>query len=150
MSVRFAVPGDVPQLLGLVRRYWDFEGIEGFDALRLELLLKQLLGVPHLGAIWVAESGPELLGYLIAVLVLSIEHQGVVAEIDEFFVLPQARARGTGAKLLAAAESDLAARGCPRLQLQLGVANAAARGFYQRRGYLARDSYELFDKPLHR
>jgi GNAT superfamily N-acetyltransferase len=150
VSVRFAVPGDVPQLLGLVRRYWDFEGIEGFDALRLELLLKQLLGVPHLGAIWVAESGPELLGYLIAVLVLSIEHQGVVAEIDEFFVLPQARARGTGAKLLAAAESDLAARGCPRLQLQLGVANAAARGFYQRRGYLARDSYELFDKPLHR
>jgi GNAT superfamily N-acetyltransferase len=146
--VRLATPGDVPSLLALVRRYWDFEGIQGFTALRIELLLGRLLADARLGAVWVAESDGELVGYLIAVLVLSIEHQGLMAEIDELFVTPPARSCGVGARLLAAAEAALAARGCVRLQLQLGVGNSQARGFYERRGYAARAGYQLLDKPL--
>ena len=76
-----------------------------------------------------AESDARLVGYLIAVLALSVEHQGLMAEIDEVFVLPEARSRGVGTQLLVAAETALAARGCVRLQLQLGVANHAARAF---------------------
>jgi GNAT superfamily N-acetyltransferase len=148
MDVRPAAPADVPQLLALVRRYWDFEGIADFSALRIELLLTQLLTQSSLGAIWVAESQGRLAGYLIVVLVVSVEHQGVMGEIDEFFVLPEARSRGVGARLLAAAESALARRGCTRLQLQLGVSNRGARAFYERRGYAARSGYELLDKPL--
>jgi len=148
MEVRAAVPADVPQLLALVRRYWDFEGISGFDALRVEVTLQRLLAEPQLGQIWVAAGAHALEGYLIVVHVLSLEHQGLMAEIDEFFVLPETRARGVGAALLQAAEAALARRGCVRLQLQLGLENAAARGFYRRRGYAARAGYELLDKPL--
>jgi GNAT superfamily N-acetyltransferase len=53
-----------------------------------------------------------------------------------------------GTQLLAAAEAALAARGCVRLQLQLGLGNAAARDFYQHRGYRAREGYRLLDKGL--
>ncbi len=148
MVIRAATPGDVPRLLALVRRYWEFEGIEGFTALKVEFTLQQLLGDARLGAAWVAEEHGELTGYLIAVLILSVEHQGLMAEIDEFFVLPQARAHGVGAALLAAAETALAQRGCVRLQLQLGTSNDSARAFYERRGYGARDGYHLFDKLL--
>ncbi|HUL46056.1 MAG TPA: GNAT family N-acetyltransferase [Steroidobacteraceae bacterium] len=146
--VRSAARGDVPQLLALVRRYWDYEHIDGFEALRLELQLQQLLSEPRLGAAWVAEADGRLTGYLIAVTVLSLEHGGVMAEIDEFFVLPETRERGVGTRLLAAAEAALAARGCVRLQLQLAVGNAAARDFYQHRGFRARDAYRLLDKAL--
>src|SRR5204863_495028 len=52
----------------------------------------------------------------------------------EFFVMRQARTRGVGGRLLAAAETALAARGCVRLQLQLGVGNAGGRAFYEHRG----------------
>ncbi|HEY0768361.1 MAG TPA: GNAT family N-acetyltransferase [Steroidobacteraceae bacterium] len=148
MNVRPAAPNDIPPLLALVRRYWEFEGIASFAALRIELVLKQLLAEPRLGAVWVAGSDTRLVGYLIAVLVLSLEHQGLMGEIDEFYVLPEARSRGVGAQLLAAAETALAARGCLRLQLQLRVANLEGRAFYQRRGYTARAGYELLDKPL--
>ena len=148
MEIRAALPADVPALLALVRRYWEFEGIERFDALRVELTLQRLLATPALGAAWVASAGGTLAGYLIAVHVLSIEHQGLMAEIDEFFVLPQVRAQGVGAQLLAAAEQALTARGCVRLQLQLGVGNAVARSFYERRGYTSRSGYALLDKPL--
>jgi GNAT superfamily N-acetyltransferase len=148
MEVRAATAADVPALLALVRRYWDFEGIGGFNALRVELTLQRLLAEPRLGAIWLAGSQGRLSGYLVAVCVLSIEHQGLMAEIDEFFVLPEARGQGIGARLLAAVEQALAARGCVRLQLQLGVGNEPARGFYARRGYAPRSGYELLDKPL--
>jgi GNAT superfamily N-acetyltransferase len=150
VNVRPAASHDIPPLLGLVRRYWEFEGIAGFTALRIELVLQRLLAEPRLGAIWVAESDARLVGYLIAVLVLSVEHHGFMGEIDEFFVVPEARASGIGTQLLAAAETALAVRGCVRLQLQLGVANSAARAFYQHRGYTTRAGYELLDKPLGR
>ncbi len=148
MKIRPATPEDIPALLALVRRYWEFEGITGFMALRVELVLKRLLAEPPLGAAFLAEADGRLVGYLIVVLVLSIEHQGLMGEIDEFFVLPEARSRGVGGALLTAAEAALTARGCVRLQLQLGVANEAARAFYQRRGYAARSGYALLDKPL--
>lgn len=148
MNVRSAAPRDIPQLLALVRRYWEFEQITGFEALRVEMLLQRLLGEPRLGAIWVAEESGRLIGYVVAVSMLSLEHGGVMAEIDELFVLPEARSRGVGAQLLTAAEAGLAARGCVRLQLQLAADNAAARAFYQRHGYLARDGRRLLDKAL--
>jgi GNAT superfamily N-acetyltransferase len=148
VDVRAATPSDIPRLLALVRRYWEFEGIEGFNALRVEPVLQQLLADPRLGAAWVAEERGELAGYLLAVLVLSVEHQGIMAEIDEFFVLPEARAHGIGSRLLGAAEAALGARGCVRLQLQLGTGNDAARAFYEGRGYAARDGYRLLDKAL--
>ena len=148
MLIRTAVASDVPPLLSLVRRYWEFEGLGGFDALRLELLLQRLVGNSQLGEILVADRDGHLQGYLALVQVLSLEHGGLMAEIDEFFVLPQARTHGVGAALLAAAEAGLRQRGCVRLQLQLGVANAAARGFYERRGYAGRAGYQLLDKAL--
>jgi GNAT superfamily N-acetyltransferase len=148
MDIRAAAQGDVPQLLTLVRRYWEFEGIAGFSALRVELILKKLLAEPATGFIWVADENGTLAAYLIVVLVLSVEHAGLMGEIDEFFVLPEARGHGTGSRLLDAAEAALLQRGAVRLQLQLGTGNEAARGFYGRRGYRARAGYELIDKSL--
>jgi ribosomal protein S18 acetylase RimI-like enzyme len=148
MSIRAAVQGDIPQLLALIRRYWEFEGIAGFEALRIELLLKHLIDAPHSGAVWVAEVAGQLIGYLVAVSMPSLEHRGLMAEIDELYVVPEARSRGVGRQLLASLEQALTARGCVRLQLQLGVANTGARAFYRRLGYGPREGYTLYDKPL--
>jgi ribosomal protein S18 acetylase RimI-like enzyme len=147
-QIRRASAEDVPQLLALVRQYWHFEGIAGFDAARLAPLLKRLASELELGGIWVADTGSELLGYLIAVYTFSLEQQGLMAEIDEFFVSPAARTYGVGAALLDVAEYDLQCAGCVCLQLQLGKDNFRARAFYRRHGYLAREGYELLDKRL--
>lgn len=148
MLARRAAAADIPQMLPLVERYWAFEGIAGFDAARTAALLQRLCAEPALGSAWVAESAGELVGYLVAVSVLSLEHQGVMAEIDEFFVEARARGQGAGAALLEAVEAALAAQGCVRLQLQIGNGNHPARAFYERRGFRGRDGYTLLDKPL--
>jgi len=148
MDIRAATIEDMPPLLELIRAYWEFEEIDGFEPERVGSLLHRLLREPRLGAIWVAESQSTLVGYLVAVYVLSLEYGGLMAEIDEFFVMPEARSHGVGARLLAAAEAALAAQACVRLQLQLGINNHGARGFYRRHGYAERAGYQLLDKPL--
>jgi ribosomal protein S18 acetylase RimI-like enzyme len=147
-QIRRGLPDDVPQLVQLVRQYWHFEGISGFDAVSLSPLLKRLASEPELGSIWVADAGGELVGYLIAVYTFSLEQQGPMAEIDEFFVAPAARTYGVGAALLDVAEGDLACSGCVCLQLQLGKDNLRARAFYRRHGYREREGYEMLDKRL--
>ena len=148
VDIRRAGTADAAALTGLVERYWEFEGIQGFEAHRVERLLQALLRDPTVGLGWVAWLDDQPVGYLLAVLVFSLEHGGRMAEIDEFFVLGPARAAGVGRRLLAAAEAALTAIGCVRVQLQLGTHNIAAREFYRRHGYLERDGYELLDKPL--
>jgi GNAT superfamily N-acetyltransferase len=148
MEVRAATSADIPAALELVRSYWDFEGIGGFDAPRIGRVLQRLVGDSPYGAMWVATHQATLTGYLIVVLVMSVEHRGLMGEIDEFFVQPQARSHGVGAQLLAAAEADLERRGAVRLQLQIGAGNARGRAFYERHGYALRAGYELLDKQL--
>jgi GNAT superfamily N-acetyltransferase len=147
-TIRSASLSDVAALTELVAHYWAFEAIEHFSASRVQQCLTTLLQSPTLGAGWVASAGDRLCGYLLVMHVFSLEHGGIMAEIDELFVLPQYRGTGLGAALLATAEQTLAAGNCVRLQLQLNRGNRQARDFYRRRGYGERTAYELLDKAL--
>jgi ribosomal protein S18 acetylase RimI-like enzyme len=148
MSVRPAAMADVAAIATLVGRYWEFESIGGFERARIESILTNLISAPELGACWVAEVEGRLCGYLLAVFMLSLEHGGLMAEIDEVFVSQELRSAGLGSLLVATAERALEERGLRRLQLQLGADNARARLFYERHGFRRRAGYELFDKPL--
>ena len=139
---------DITGVAALAKRYWEFESIGGFDGPRILSLLAALLSQPERGACWVAEADGRLCGYLLAVFMFSLEHGGLMAEIDEVFVEQEMRSSGVGSLLVAQAERDMAEQGLVRLQLQLGIDNHRARLFYERHGYRRRAGYELLDKPL--
>jgi ribosomal protein S18 acetylase RimI-like enzyme len=148
MLIRSAAMEDIAGITPLVESYWEFESIGGFDRLRVESLLRSLFSEPQRGACWVAAADGRLHGYLLAVFMFSLEHGGLMAEIDELFVSPEVRSQGTGSRLLERAERDLAERGLVRLQLQLAVDNDRARLFYERHGFRPRAGYELLDKSV--
>lgn len=60
---------------------------------------------------------------------------GVRGWIYHLAVAPPARRRGIGAAMMAAAEAALAARGCPKVNLQVVAENAGVVRFYERLGY---------------
>lgn len=148
VKIRMALVDDVPSLAQLVAAYWDFERIPGFDDERVAVQLRRLLSDPAMGTGFIALDKDLPAGYLLAVYVFSLEHLGVTAEIDEFFVLPSHRGTGVGSGLLVAAESEFARAGCTNVSLQLGRENDSAREFYHRHGYGKRSGYELLDKML--
>src|ERR1700716_2796335 len=67
MLIRPAAREDVAGIASLVKHYWEFESITGFDGPRIETLLRDLLSKPERGACWVAEADGRLCGYLLAV-----------------------------------------------------------------------------------
>jgi ribosomal protein S18 acetylase RimI-like enzyme len=138
----------IEHVLPLVQQYWRFEAIEGFDASRIEALLERVIADPRLGEAWLATIDGRAAGYLLAVYVFSLEHQGLTAEIDELFVSPDHRAQGLGGRLLDAAEASFRARGCTNIFLQVGRDNEAARAFYRSRGFSGRNGFDMVDKNL--
>ena len=149
-EIRPVAAADIPALVPLVEQYWIFEDIEGFDAARVGRGIGALLADPRLGSGWIARVKGQAVGYLLAVYVFSLEHLGLTAEIDEFFVLPSARGRKVGEELLRLAEAEFVRRKCTNVSLQLGRGNERARAFYRRQGYGARAGFELLDKMLPR
>ena len=148
ISIAAATAADIDRLLPLVEQYWRFEAIEGFDARRLAALLQRVMSDASLGNVWLAEVDGNAAGYLLAVYVFSLEHQGLTAEIDEFFVGPSYRSLGIGTRLLAAAEATFLVRGCTNVALQIGRDNEEARAFYRRHGYGDRAGFDIVDKDL--
>jgi GNAT superfamily N-acetyltransferase len=148
VNVRRLTTAEVSAVLPLVEQYWIFEDIPGFHEAAVRRELERLCTDPRLGAGWIAEKDGRAVGYLLAVYVHSLEHLGLAAEIDEFFLLPSARGHGTGVAMLEAAEAEFRRTGCTNVSLQLGRGNEAARDFYRRRGYSERSGYELLDKML--
>jgi GNAT superfamily N-acetyltransferase len=148
VQIQLASTEDIPVLLPMVEQYWRFENIEGFEPTRMRNLLARVLDDGSLGRAWVARVYNEPAGYLLAVYVFSLEHQGLTAEIDEFFVTPQHRGLGLGGRMLAAAEAQFRVEGCTNVSLQLGRSNEAARRFYRQHGFDDRAGYELVSKTL--
>jgi GNAT superfamily N-acetyltransferase len=150
IEIRQATASDVPAILPLVADYWSFEGISGFEPQRVGAQLTRLLAEPGLGSGWIAVEQGVAVGYLLAVYVFSLEHLGLTAEIDEFFVSPSRRGAGVGDELLKIAEAEFVRARCTNVSLQLSRGNDSARAFYHRHGYAERSGYELLDKMLHR
>ena len=148
--IRPMAKADIPALLRLVEQYWIFEDVAGFEPARVTKELERLLADPALGSGWIAWAGHDAAAYLIAVYVFSLEHLGLIAEIDEFFVLPSFRGREIGSELLQVAETEFIRRRCTNVSLQLGHGNDRARAFYQQNGYGERAGFELLDKMLPR
>ena len=113
ISILPAAPTDVEVLLPMVEQYWRFEAIEGFDATRMRKLLTRVLEDSNLGRAWVATLYGEPAGYLLAVYVFSLEHQGLTAEIDEFFVCRRIAAWGSGTRSWRSPKRNFASRAAP-------------------------------------
>jgi ribosomal protein S18 acetylase RimI-like enzyme len=148
-EIRPARSEDIDVLLPMIEQYWRFENIEGFDNSRMRKIVSRLLEDASLGRIWIATVYGEPAGYLLAVYVFSLEHQGLTAEIDEFFIQPQQRKLGLGTRMLGAAEEQFRAEGCTNVSLQIGRSNEAARRFFYRgHGFDYRAGYEIVSKML--
>lgn len=148
MVVRRVGPGEIAALLPLVAQYWEFEAIPDVAPTVVQAQLERLVSSPTLGAAWVATNAQGPVGYLVVVYVFSLEHRGLTAEIDEFFIIPEFRACGLGSKLLADAEAESVRRGCTNISLQVASSNRGAHCFYRRHGYSERSAFLLLEKDL--
>lgn len=89
------------------------------------------------GAVYVADSGGEVCGVVAVHVCRFFERDGCWGRIVALVVSPRARRGGVGSRLVAAAESFAAERGCVRMEVTSSDRRADAHAFYRRHGYTA-------------
>ncbi len=99
------------------------------------------------GEVLVARDASGVLGVVQLMILPHFHHAGGwTAELESFFVRADARSRGVGAALLAAAEQRAREAGCYQVQLTSRTVRTDAHRFYAREGYA--QEHLGFKKPL--
>lgn len=68
--------------------------------------------------------------------------------LNDLFVVPEARRRGVGARLLSAAAEYGRSHGAVKLSLTTGVSNAAAQALYAAQGWVREDDFYAYNLSL--
>jgi GNAT superfamily N-acetyltransferase len=108
--------------------------------------VRLLIDEPSRGAVLLAED-PGPVGLAVLAYTWTLEHGGLVAWLDELFVVPTHRGRGIGRALLGQAEREASRRGCRAMELEVDVDHARAESLYRREGFAVLPR-RRFSKPL--
>lgn len=134
MVVRPAEPEDRPQLLELIKGYFAFYRTPFPTASKLDRLLDLLEQDPSRGVQLVAEEGGRLHGFATLYACLDTLIADRILVMNDLFVDPSSRDRGTGAALFDASLAYAAAHGYARLDWVTAADNHGAQRFYDRHG----------------
>ena len=120
-------------LLGLAR---DFHAEDGHPLTeRGEAALLQAARGHPLARVWLIRAQDRVVGYTVLCLGFGIEYGGPDAFVDDLYLVPAARGRGTGAAVLALLEREARALGLAALFLVVDPENRRARRTYDRAGF---------------
>jgi ribosomal protein S18 acetylase RimI-like enzyme len=146
LVVRQATEKDLPRLLPMMVDFNRLEAIP-WTFERGETALRNLLGSAELGFVGLAEVDEGTCGYFILTFGYDLEWNGRDAFLTEFYLVPDARGRGLGRALLAAAEDTAVSRGTRALHLMVRSENGTALALYTSRGF-REPARRLLTKPL--
>ena len=129
LAIRRARPGDSAAVRKLVTQLGYAPDDRAYDE-----TFTQVARHPE-AAVFVAQLGPRVVGYLAMTHRPQIRIGGRVAAIDELAVGGDDRANGVGTKLLEAAVAHARSLGCARIEVLCSRAREShRRGFYGARG----------------
>lgn len=134
MLIRQACPGDVPQLLALMRELAAFEDYLADFAVDEDALHWRAFGPAAQCRIFVAEAAGELRGYAVALLVPFTYDLRPTVRLKELYVTAPWRSQDLGRQLLAALAQWALKQGAGRLHWDVLAGNSRAEAFYQRLG----------------
>lgn len=146
MILRPATAADLDAALPLVAEFYADFGFP-WDAARKRALLAGLLARPDWGGLWLVLHDGGIVGYALVAHYFSLEYDGRVTLLDEFWIAPAHRGAGLGGAVLEELEARLRADGVGVVRLEMEARHAQASGLYARHGYAA-GGREMWTKRL--
>ena len=124
------------RLVAAVRRFHDESGHEVGP--EQAAAIHALCADASLGRAWLLTDGRRDVGYALAYWRHSIDHGGRVAVLDDLWVEPGLRGRGSGTHLLRAALAHMEGSGARAVVVEADPGDPAAMSFYSRLGFAAK------------
>ncbi len=140
----------VLELLDMYAREPMGQGRPLDDAVRRRLA-RDLPQLPHLFVV-LAEADKRAVGIAVCFESYSTFLGQPLVNIHDLAVVPDARGRGVGRRLIDAVEAEARRRGCGRITLEVRSDNLGAQQLYRRLGFSSGEaswSTEFWTRPLH-
>jgi len=135
VRLTFAHPADLPELVELLGQLFAQEADFTPDAEAQECGLRLILDAPEQGTVLVAREAGCVLGMVLLLYTISTALGARVALLEDLIVRPEARGRGIGSRLIAAAVDEARRQGCRRITLLTDADNHRAQALYARHGF---------------
>jgi GNAT superfamily N-acetyltransferase len=112
-------------------------GEHGVDASteRLSHLLEAVVANESRGFVLLARVDERIVGVAYAATILSAEHTGLVAWLEELYVAPSYRSQGIGSALLAAVVERAHKAGVVAVDLEVDGSHSRVESLYRRLGF---------------
>ncbi len=133
LSFDLATARDADVLVAMAREFHAEDGHD-LDAAGAAALRHIADGEP-LARAWLVREQGTVIGYVVITLGFSIEYGGRDGFIDDLFLVPMARRRGIGAKLLAFTVARAKELGIRTLHLEVEIGNDKAARLYRAAGF---------------
>ena len=151
ITCRKMTAADVPhafELLGAFLRadehYLDSSHAYGDQGIRgLNDALDLFLERPELGFVWLAFDEQRIAGTCVVSYAISTSMGAVVAKLDDVFVSPEQRGKGTGSVLIESLKEQLRKESVTRIDVAVHINNPEARRFYEKLGFIALNEERL-------
>lgn len=133
MRIEMAEAADVRAVVSLLAAQFSEHGIDR-SAEALSAAVLDLLSEAARGTILLAYD-PDPVGVAVLAYTWTLEHGGLVAWLDELFVVPERRGRGLGQALLRCALDVAREKACRAVELEVDSDHARAEHLYEREGF---------------
>ncbi len=144
VTVRPAIPADLPLIAELIRALADYEKLA--QAVRFDeaTLAEHLFGLRPYAEVIIGEVDGAAQGFALFFHNFSTFAGRPGLNLEDLFVRPSARGSGLGTALLARLAQLAVERGCARLEWAVLDWNEPSIGFYQSLGATAMDEWTVF------
>lgn len=136
--IRFAVVGDVPLILELIKGLAEFEKLAHEVVATEALLREQLFSAKPAAEVIICEikenGAWKSAGFALFFTSFSTFLAKPGIYLEDLFIKPEIRSRGLGKKMLSHLAQIAVARGCGRLEWSVLDWNVRARAFYEALG----------------
>jgi GNAT superfamily N-acetyltransferase len=134
VKIRSARPGDIGEMVALLKLLFTIEADFRIDPGRQERGLSLLLGSPR-AVVLAAEAQGRVVGMVTGQMVISTSEGAPSLWAEDLVVNPDWQGQGIGRRLMAEVAEWAAKHGATRLQLLVDQGNHTGQAFHQRIGY---------------
>ena len=145
--MRRASADDIPLLVGLMADFYAEAGYE-LERERAASAFAPVLADERLGYIWIIQMGTSDVGHLVLTLKYAMEYGGIIACLDDLYVMPAWRNKGLSRAALLEVRRFCEAAGIRAITVEVGHNNGPAQHVYRRVGFTEPADRQLLTLPL--
>jgi ribosomal protein S18 acetylase RimI-like enzyme len=145
--MRRAHQEDIPLLIELMAWFYAESGYD-LDRPLAEEAFAALLSGEHLGCVWLIDEGGRAVGYVVVTFRFGMEYGGLMACLDDLYVLPESRNRGLSTAALAQVRVFCEEVGIRAITVEVAPDNGPALTVYRRLGLTESPGRQLLVLPL--